>query len=685
MIRAPLRRQEMRPILALAFIAGTGCTSPTLSPASLEEIRHGTLVLEAGTLSEPVRMPRLGLGTAIAGAKQSQPSLVGALKMGFRLIDTAYAYYNAAAIRDAIAKSEVPRAEIFLVSKVWPFLPTKTKTKDRNIPAMHPSGLRKQFQGHLADLGVAYLDLVLLHWPSSRTVEHWKLLTELQREGRVRAIGICNVNTTHLEMIARAGLPPPSVVQNELSPVQLETRVTGSLEELISYCNQRGIVLMSHSPLKGAMSDPRAVWHAKQLGVSVSVLLLRYLLQRGFSAIFSSTSKEHIADNAQALQVELGEAAMRSIACWRGETPQCGRLVGSVGTQSLQGSVKSSNRVMLRRQLQQSVGTKDEQWRYPGNPLAPGELDPITCDTCHASASGGRRTLASGAPVELPAHMPVCELRAATRLDVAAPDSPSLGDIDRLQHRACTPGEKDGFSRMPCARLDVVQPCFEGECAHWARLIARLSSRAASLLDGQQTHWVVADQARFKGAQHIVKAPKRWYEMPGFDSLVSEMVHRHLRPHLARTVFGHDRYNMSTLGGEYPMLSRNRHLDGETLRTRSLLWHWDHVGPTQIKVLLYLTPVDRQHGCMVAMVHNVTGESYKLKGVEIRPFGYQGSTLPKLWIAQMMAKGYRPTCLAGPPGTAVIFDPNIVHRGSRPAKGNSRDFVLFLFDIVPAR
>ena len=665
----------------------------TLPPAALEEIRQGTLVLEVGALSKPVRMPRLGIGTAIDGttSKQSQPSLISALQMGFRLIDTAYVYYNAAAIRDAIVKSKVARDEIFLVSKVWPFKPTKTRTKDRNIPAMHSSDLRKQFDAHITDLGVSYLDLALLHWPSSRMIEHWQLLTELQRDGQVRAIGICNVNTTHLETLAHARLPMPSVVQNELSPVQLETRVIGSLEELVSYCSARGIVLMSHSPLKGAMSDPRAIWRAKQIGVSVSVLMLRYLLQRGFAAIFSSTSVEHIADNTHALQVELGEDAMRNIACWRGERPRCERLVGSVGRQLLKGPAKSSHAThggvgggVLRRQLQQTIGPKSEQWLYPGNPLAPGELDPITSDTCHEPASSGRGFLASGTTVEFPARVPVCELRAATRLDVAAPDSPRLGEIDSLHHGACTLDEKDGISRMPCARLDVVQPCLDNECADWAKLVAQLSARATLLLDSLQTHWTVADQGAFKGAQHIVKAPKQWYEMPSFHSLYTEMVHRHIRPHLARTAFGHNYFNMSSLGGTYPMLSRNMHLDGESLKTRSLLWHWDHVGPTQIKVLLYLTPVDRQHGCMVGMVHNVTGESYKVKGTEINPFGYQGSTLPKLWIAQLMAKGYRPTCLAGPPGTAIIFDPNIVHRGSRPAKGNSRDFILFLFDVHPA-
>ena len=130
------------------------------------------------------------------------------------------------------------------------------------------------------------------------------------------------------------------------------------------------------------------------------------------------------------------------------------------------------------------------------------------------------------------------------------------------------------------------------------------------------------------------------------------------------------------------MLSRNHHLPGEALRSRSMLWHWDHVGPTQVKVLLYLSRVDHMNGCMVAMRRNVSGETYKLAGKSASPFGSAAATLPKLWVAELMAKGYRPTCLGGPPGTTIVFDPNTVHRGSRPASGHHRDFILLLFDRV---
>ena len=255
---------------------------------------------------------------------------------------------------------------------------------------------------------------------------------------------------------------------------------------------------------------------------------------------------------------------------------------------------------------------------------------------------------------------------------------PPIGSITAYRAPPCSSNEAAGPRRMPCGRLDVVRPCAdEVSCAEWDQLIVELGDSAQLELSNVPSRWSSSTQAKFRGAQHVVRASNNWVARPAYQKLYKRLLKKHLLPYLQHTAFGHAGFKQTTLGGAYPMLSRNHHLQGESLRTRSMLWHWDHVGPTQIKVILYLSHVDHNNGCMVAMRHNITGETFKLQG---SPFG-KISTLPKLWVAELMELGYRPTCLGGPPGTVIIFDPNVVHRGSRPAPGKHRDFVLLLFDV----
>ena len=113
-----------------------------------------------------------------------------------------------------------------------------------------------------------------------------------------------------------------------------------------------------------------------------------------------------------------------------------------------------------------------------------------------------------------------------------------------------------------------------------------------------------------------------------------------------------------------------------------MLWHWD-AGPKQaLKVLLYLSDVDASCGCMVAMLHNESGRPITLRA-GATPFGPKVfPNVPTLWLTELLARGYRRACLAARAGSMVVFDTNIVHRGSRPAQGLHRDFVLW--EVRPA-
>ena len=127
-------------------------------------------------LNNGVRMPQLGLGTfQSSDAAQCEQAILDALGMGYCLIDTAQAYGNERFIGNALARTDVPREELFVVTKVW------FKNHER---------CRESVEQSMKDLQVDYLDLVLIHWPFGDTYRAWRDLEELYAEGKIRAIGV---------------------------------------------------------------------------------------------------------------------------------------------------------------------------------------------------------------------------------------------------------------------------------------------------------------------------------------------------------------------------------------------------------------------------------------------------------------------------------------------------------------
>ena len=162
-----------------------------------------------------------------------------------------------------------------------------------------------------------------------------------------------------------------------------------------------------------------------------------------------------------------------------------------------------------------------------------------------------------------------------------------------------------------------------------------------------------------------------------YDALMDDYV----LPHMRAKVFG-DRPFKSHFDGRvtYPMASRNVWIN-ETSRTRSMLWHWDRSKPHFIKAILYLSDVTDRDGCFVALHHSRSNATYRLPW-RFSPLGGQGSNIPKPWFFELLKNGFEPRCIDGPLGTFITFDPNIIHRGSRPLPGHHRDFLLFLFEAT---
>jgi len=158
-------------------------------------------------LSNGVKMPLLGFGTfKITDERQVVESVLTALEVGYRLIDTASFYDNEAAVGRAIRESGIPRDQLFVTTKCW------------NDEQGYPDA-RDAFERSCERLDIGVIDLYLIHWPlASKHAGTWRAFQELYAEGRMRAIGVSNFMPEHLEQLAEVAEIPPTVDQVEFHP-----------------------------------------------------------------------------------------------------------------------------------------------------------------------------------------------------------------------------------------------------------------------------------------------------------------------------------------------------------------------------------------------------------------------------------------------------------------------------------
>lgn len=250
------------------------------------------------TLANGVKMPQLGLGVFQAEeGSQTENAVTWALQAGYRLIDTAELYGNEEDVGRAVAKSGIPREQIFITDKVW----------NTNIRA----GLtREAFYRSLQRLHTDYIDLYLLHWPTEGREEAWKALEVLYKTGLVRAIGVSNFQEHHLEeMKAYADVMP---MFN-----QIESHPAFNNQELIAYCQDNDIAVGAWSPLGGPrvrlMEHPALIELAQKYGKTPVQIVLRWDMQRGISATPKSVHKERIISNSGIFDFLLSDEDMQLI------------------------------------------------------------------------------------------------------------------------------------------------------------------------------------------------------------------------------------------------------------------------------------------------------------------------------------------------------------------------------------
>jgi len=252
------------------------------------------------TLNNGVVIPQVGLGVwqAAEGA-EVEAAVTAALEAGYRLIDTAAIYGNEAGVGRAVKASGLPREDVFITTKLW------------NAHHAYDDALRA-FDESLKKLDCGYIDLYLIHWPlpmDGKFTQAWKAMEKLYADKRVRAIGVSNFKTPHLDELLREATTVPAVNQIELHP-RLQDKATRD------YCTERGIVVESYSPLmRGgeALEHPTIVSLAQKHDRTPAQIILRWHVQSGLIVIPKSVHSERIRQNLALFDFELSEDDMRVI------------------------------------------------------------------------------------------------------------------------------------------------------------------------------------------------------------------------------------------------------------------------------------------------------------------------------------------------------------------------------------
>jgi diketogulonate reductase-like aldo/keto reductase len=245
-------------------------------------------------LNNGVQMPGFGLGTYLSGSShETQDIVLYALEIGYRHIDTARFYGNERDIGEAIRKSDIPREDIFITTKLW----NSDHGYNRALAA---------FEESLSDLGLDYVDLYLIHWPvQAHRDESWRALEKLHAEGKCRAIGVSNYTIGHMEKLLAISSVMPAVNQSEFSPFLYQ-------KDLLDFCRSNNIHFESYSPLtKGQrLDDPQLIGMAQKYSKSTAQILIRWTLQKGVVVIPKSSRKDRVRENADVFDFDISQEDM---------------------------------------------------------------------------------------------------------------------------------------------------------------------------------------------------------------------------------------------------------------------------------------------------------------------------------------------------------------------------------------
>ena len=249
-------------------------------------------------LNNGVIMPAVGFGVYQIPVEDTERCVSDALEVGYRMIDTASAYFNERQVGDALRRSGLRREDVFVTTKLW-------------VQDYEYDDALRAFDLSMKNLGLDYLDLYLLHKPYGNYYAAWRAVEKLYKEGRIRAIGVTSFSSERLQDLFLHNEVKPMVNQIETNPLFQQRRAN-------DFLRQEGIQHEAWAPFAEGQRDifnnPTIKAVAAAHGKTTAQVILRWLNQRGVVVIPKSVSRERMAENFDIFGFTLTDDEMRRMA-----------------------------------------------------------------------------------------------------------------------------------------------------------------------------------------------------------------------------------------------------------------------------------------------------------------------------------------------------------------------------------
>lgn len=255
--------------------------------------------MEYKTLNNGLQMPMVGLGVYDIPERETQRVVEDAISVGYRSIDTAAMYYNESGVGDAVRACGIPREELFITTKIC----DSCYTRDETMRSVDHS---------MRQLGLDYVDLMLIHWPVGKPAVMWHTLEELFGQGLFKAIGVSNFYPNTFPMIVKDATVMPVVNQ-------CETHVLYQQRAMMEYLQPYNVALEAWSPLAegkhGIFKNPVLKAIGEKYGKTAAQIALKFLIQNGIIIIPKTTHKERMIENLDLFDFALTDDDLSAIRC----------------------------------------------------------------------------------------------------------------------------------------------------------------------------------------------------------------------------------------------------------------------------------------------------------------------------------------------------------------------------------